>query len=121
MIAAAYETFLSIGDIVFRIASDDRRLASAADGPLAPFFAGQGPADVEIRASWTDTLPEGSGRLIFDAGEPWRLLQSGSEFLFTFRSSAGSPGRLVDRPPGKVGRRRPRHRREQRVRQRLHR
>ena len=91
MTAAAYETFLSIGDIVFRIASDDRRLASAADGPLAPFFSDQGAEDVEIRASWTDTLPEGSGRLIFDAGGPWRLLQSGSEFLFTFRSSLGDP------------------------------
>jgi hypothetical protein len=84
--ATANETFLSIGDIVFRIASDDPRLASAADGPLAPFFADHGAAEVEIQARWTDGPPESSGRLLFDAGGTWRLLQSGSDFEFTFRS-----------------------------------
>lgn len=91
MAATVNETFLSIGDIVFRIASDDRRLASAVDGALAPFVVDQGAADVEIRAGWRDTLPEGSGRLIFDAGGPWRLLRSRGEFLFTFGSSLGRP------------------------------
>ena len=86
---AAYETFLSIGDIGFRIASDDRRLASAAGRPLAPFFADHGQADVEIRARWTDTPVDGGGRLIFDSGGAWRLHQSDGEFLFSFRSSLG--------------------------------
>jgi hypothetical protein len=85
--AAAYETFLSIGDIVFRIASDDRRLASVADGPLTPFFADHGVPDVNIQARWTDTPAELSGRLLFDAGGSWRLLQAGSDFQFTFRST----------------------------------
>ena len=86
---AAYEIFLSIGDIGFRIASDDCRLASAADGPLEPFFADHGGADVEIQARWTDTPVEGGGRVLFDSGGAWRLLQSDGEFLFTFRSSLG--------------------------------
>ena len=90
MTGAAYETFLSIGDIVFRIASDDRRLATAADGPLAPFFAGHGAADVEIQARWPDAPAESSGHLLFDAGGTWRLLQSGSDFHFTFRSNRDS-------------------------------
>ena len=86
---AAHEIFLSVGDIGFRITSDDRRLASAADGPLEPFFADHGGADVEIRARWTDTPVEGGGRLLFDSGGAWRLHQSDGEFLFTFRSSLG--------------------------------
>ena len=90
MTAAAYETFLSIGDIVFRIASDDRRLASAADGPLAPFFADHGASDVEIQARWTDRPAESGGRVLFDAGGSWRLIQSGSDFQFTFRSNRDS-------------------------------
>jgi hypothetical protein len=87
---AAYETFLSVGGIVFRIASDDRRLASPADGPLAPFFADHGASNVEIHARWTDRPAELSGRLLFDAGGSWRLLQSGSDFQFTFRSNRDS-------------------------------
>jgi hypothetical protein len=87
---AAYETFLSVGGIVFRIASDDRRLASAADGPLAPFFADHGASDVEIQARWTDQPTESGGRVLFDAGGSWRLIQSGSDFQFTFRSNRDS-------------------------------
>ena len=87
MTAAAYETFLSIGDIVFRIASDDRRLASAADGPLSPFFADHGAPDVEILARWTDRPTESGGRVLFDAGGSWRLIESGNGFQFTFRSN----------------------------------
>jgi hypothetical protein len=84
---AVYETFLSVGDVTFRVASDDRRLASPADGPLEPFFSDHGRADVEIRARWTDTPPESAGDQLFDSGGTWQLLQSSGELLFTFRSS----------------------------------
>ena len=88
---AAYETFLSVGDVTFRVASDDPCLASAPEGPLKSFFAGHGRADVDIRARWTDTPVECHGDVLFDSGGAWQLLRSNSEFLFTFRSSTGGP------------------------------
>src|SRR5438128_9205087 len=91
MIPSAFETFLSVGAITCRISSDDRRLASAADGPLAPFFADHGRADVEIRAGWTDMPAECGGEVVFDSGGPWQLLRSGHELLFTFRSAITGP------------------------------
>ena len=89
MTSAAYERFLSIGDITFRLACEDRRLASSPGGPPESFFARPGPADVEVRARWTDTPAECSGRLLFDSGGSWQLLRSDGQFLFTFRSSVG--------------------------------
>ena len=91
MIQSAFDTFLSIGGITCRISSDDRRLASAADGPFAPFFADHGRADVEIRAGWTDTSAEYRGDVVFDSGGSWQLLRSGSDLLFTFRSPIAGP------------------------------
>src|SRR6266851_9278706 len=85
---AAHETFLSVVDVTFRVASDDPRLASAPEGPLESFCAGQGRADVDIRARWTDTPAECRGDVLFDSGGAWQLLRSNSEFLFTFRSRA---------------------------------
>ena len=87
MTGAAYESFLSIGDITFRIACDDRRLASDAGGLPASFFTGHGPADVHVHAQWTDTSDECRGDMVFDSGGSWQLLQSDGELLFTFRSS----------------------------------
>jgi hypothetical protein len=84
---APHEAFLSVGDVTFRVVSDDRRLASAADALLEHFFANHGHADIDIRACWTDTPAECRGNLVFDSGGPWQLLQSDGEFLFTFRSS----------------------------------
>lgn len=86
-----FEASLSIGDVRFHIVTDDRRLVPRADGPLRRFFADDGRADIEIRARWTDTPAELDGDLLFDSGPPWQLLQSGHEFLFTFRSAAGAP------------------------------
>jgi hypothetical protein len=87
--ATTFDTFLSIGDITFRTVSTDRHLASRAGGPLASFAADRGRADVEIRARWTDTPAESSGRMLFDSGAAWQLRQSDGDFLFTFRSSIG--------------------------------
>ena len=89
MTGAAYESFLSIGDITFRIACDDRRLASGVNGLPESFFVCPGPADVDVRARWTDTPAESGGRILFDSGGSWQLLQSDGEFLFTFRSHIG--------------------------------
>ena len=91
MNAAPFDTFLSVGDIALRVVSDDRRLASPPGGSLGLFFADHGRADVEIRARWTDTPVECDGRLRFDSGGAWQLLESDGEFLFTFRSSIGGP------------------------------
>src|SRR5437879_1585279 len=88
---AAHETFLSVGDVTFRVASDDPRLASAPDGPLESFCAGHGRADVDIRARWTDPPAACRGDVLFDSGAPWPLLPSNGEFLFTFRSSTAGP------------------------------
>jgi hypothetical protein len=87
----AHETFLSVGGVTFRVASDDPRLASPADGPLAPFFSEHGRADVDICARWTDAHLESSGQLLFDSGGAWQLHQSGRELLFTLRSSLRGP------------------------------
>ena len=89
MSAPPFDTFLSIGDITFRTVSDDRHLASRAGGPLESFAADRGRADVEIRARWTDTPADSSGRMLFDSGAAWQLRQSDGDFLFTFRSSLG--------------------------------
>jgi hypothetical protein len=84
-----FDTFLSVGDITLRVVSDDRRLAAPAGGSLEAFSAAHGQADVDIRARWTDTPFAGAGRMLFDSGGAWQLLQSDGEFLFTFRSSIG--------------------------------
>jgi hypothetical protein len=84
-----HESFVSIADITVRIACDDGRLASSGGGLLASFFARQGPADVDVRALWTDSPAEDGGHLLFDSGGPWQLLRSDRDFLFTFRSSTG--------------------------------
>jgi hypothetical protein len=89
--SALHETFLSVGDVTLRVASDDPRLASAPDGALQSFCTSHGRADVDIRARWTDTPVECRGDVLFDSGGAWQLLQSNSEFLFTFRSSTGGP------------------------------
>jgi hypothetical protein len=88
---AAFETFLAVGGITLRLAADDRRLASPAGGSLAAFSVNHGPADVDIRARWCDTPSERTGRVLFDSGAAWRLLQSDGELLFTFHSSIGGP------------------------------
>jgi hypothetical protein len=84
-----FDTFLSVGGLTLRVVSDDPRLASRAGGSLEPFFTAHGPADIHIRAQWTDTPFAGAGRVLFDSGGAWRLHQSDREFLFTFRSSIG--------------------------------
>jgi hypothetical protein len=89
--AAPFDTFLSVGGLTLRVVSDDRRLASPASGSLAPFFADHGRADVEIQAGWMDAPTAGDGRLLFDSGGAWQLLESDGAFLFTFRSSIGGP------------------------------
>jgi len=86
-----FDTFLSVGGITLRVASDDPRLASPAGGSLAAFVASHGPADVDIRASWSDTPFEDTGSMLFDSGAAWRLLESDGELLFTFHSSIGGP------------------------------
>jgi hypothetical protein len=91
MTGAAYETFLSVGDVTFRVFSDDPRLASTPDGALEPFCAEHGRADVDIRARWTDTPVECGGDVLFGSGGAWQLLQSDNEFLFTFRASTRGP------------------------------
>jgi hypothetical protein len=91
LIAPPFDSFLSIGDITFHVVSDDPRLASGARGALESFSAAHGRADVDIRARWTDTPVEGGGRMLFDSGGAWQLLQPDGEFLFTFRSSIGPP------------------------------
>jgi predicted ATPase len=83
--------FLSVGDITFRVVSDDRRLASAPDASLEQFFTAHGRADVDVRAGWTDTPADCGGELVFDSGGSWQLFRSGGELLFTFRSSGGGP------------------------------
>ena len=91
MNARPFDTFLSVGGITLRVASDDRVLASPAGGSLEPFFADRGQADVDILARWTDTPPECAGRMLFDSGGAWQLRQADGDFLFTFHSSIGGP------------------------------
>jgi hypothetical protein len=88
---APFDTFLSVGGVTIRVASDDPQLASRGGGSLEPFSADHGDADVDILARWTDTPPEASGVRLFDSGGAWQLHQSDGEFLFTFRSSIGGP------------------------------
>jgi hypothetical protein len=84
-----FDTFLSVGGVTFRVVSDDPRLASRPGGSLAAFASDCGSADVEMRASWIETLPERPGRVLFDSGGAWQLLQSDADLLFLFRSSVG--------------------------------
>jgi hypothetical protein len=83
----AHQACLSIGGVTFRIVSDDPRLASTADETLESFATGDGFADVDIRAGWTDTPAACRGEVLFDSGGTWQLLQADREFVFTFRSS----------------------------------
>jgi hypothetical protein len=89
--AVPFDTFLSVGGITLRVVSDDCRLASRPGGSLALFSADHGDPDIEMYASWSDTAPDLTGRVLFDSGGAWQLLQSNGDFLFTFRSSVGGP------------------------------
>lgn len=84
-----FEVSLSIGDTTIHLASDDRRLVPAFDGPLGLFITDDSRADVEIRARWTDTPDDPGGEVIFDSGVPWRLARLRDDFVFTFRSENG--------------------------------
>jgi hypothetical protein len=83
------ESFLSIGGVTFRVASDDPRLAAPADGSLDAFMVPPRQPDVDIRARWSAAAGECRGRVVFDSGATWQLLESDGGFLFTFRSSHG--------------------------------
>src|SRR5262252_15267 len=83
------ESFTAIGGVTFRVACDDPRLASPVDGSLDAFAVPPMRPDVDIRARWTAAPDTAGGRLVFDSGATWQLLQSDDEFLFTFRSSVG--------------------------------
>jgi hypothetical protein len=89
---APFDTYLSVGDVTLRVASDDPRLASRPAGALAPFSSDHGEADVDIRAGWIDEAPDSRGRLLFDSGGAWQLHESSGELVFTIRSSIGGPG-----------------------------
>jgi hypothetical protein len=86
-----FDTWLSVGGVTLRVTSDDRRLASPPEGSLAGFAVGPRPADVEIHAAWSDTPSARDGRVLFDSGGAWQLVDAGGEFLFTFQSSIGGP------------------------------
>ena len=88
--SAPFESFTSIGGVTFRVACDDPRLASRGDRSLDPFAVPPTRPDVDIRARWTAATDDVRGRLVFDSGATWQLLQSDGDFLFTFRSSIGS-------------------------------
>jgi hypothetical protein len=89
--SAPFDTYLSVGGVTLRVASDDARLASRPTGALAPFSSDDGVADVDIRARWTDEPPESRGTLRFDSGGAWQLHESDGDFVFTIRSSIGGP------------------------------
>jgi len=84
------ESFVSIGGVTVRIASDDPRLATPADGSLDAFFVPPRPPDVDIRARWTVAIDDHRGSVVFDSGATWRLLKSSDEFLFIFQSTTGA-------------------------------
>ncbi len=86
-----FDTFLSVGDITFRVVSDDRRLALPAAGSHAAFAVDRRRADVTIRARWSDAPSAPGGRMLFDSGAAWQLRESDGEFVFTCRSSIGGP------------------------------
>lgn len=90
MTSAAAESFISIGGVTFRIACDDPRLASPADGALDAFAVPPRQPDVNVRARWTASPDEARGRVVFESGATWQLRQADGEFLFTFRSGIGS-------------------------------
>src|SRR5262249_29434717 len=84
------ESFTAIGGVTFRVACDDPRLAAPVDRSLDAFaVAPMGRPDVDIRAAWTAAPGNVRGRLVFDSGATWQLLQSDDGFVFTFRSSVG--------------------------------
>ena len=87
----AAETWLEIGGLTFHLASDDTRLVPAADELARPFFVDRRPADVELRARWTDAPIAPTGEPLFDCGHAWQLRRAAGEFHFSFRSSSGDP------------------------------
>jgi hypothetical protein len=87
--SAPTAAFVSIGGVTFRVACDDPRLATPADRSLDAFTVAPCRPDVDIRARW-GTLDQCRGRLVFDSGATWQLLEADGEFLLTFRSSVGS-------------------------------
>ena len=88
--AAPFDTFLSVGGS--RCGSSptiaaSRRPPADRSRRSSPITAGptSGPGRLDGRADGCD------GRLLFDSGGAWQLLESDGAFLFTFRSSIGGP------------------------------
>ena len=74
-----------------------------ADGSLAPFFVRSRPRGRrDQRALDRHAAATSAGRVLFDSGGAWQLLQSDGDFLFTFRSSVGGP--LLTRSPASIRR-----------------
>jgi len=73
----------SVGGVSVRLIGDDSAAVSLVPS-LAPFRAGLGISDIDIRVTWVDELTPAPGVQLFDSGSVWRLYESEGGFRFDF-------------------------------------
>jgi hypothetical protein len=92
------DTFtLRVGDIATRVVCDEPDLTLTLSDTRSRFLVSGCEPDVTIRVQRAPHLRDPSGDKLFDSGAVWRLFREGSEFVFSFVSTAGGPApyRLV--------------------------
>jgi hypothetical protein len=88
---SAFETCLSIGDLVVRLTADDSRLAAPPPGLTRAFCCAPRHADVEIAARWADALTPPTGTPLFDSAGAWQLASVDRHYVVTCHSSLKGP------------------------------
>lgn len=73
-----------IGGLVVAVEGVDPALRVRTSGPMTRFAVADGKPDIVLTARRGGIVASDPGRLVFDAGELWRLYRSGNESIFRF-------------------------------------
>ncbi len=88
---AGAEVGLAIADIGIAVSTGPEGPALRVDGAAARFLAPARDPAVRVSARWGAVEAEARGRVRFDSGGHWQLLDDAGAFVFVFRSAGLGP------------------------------